>query len=253
MRSALHTLVRRSEIAAKLRGTPAAMCARMQRTHALILALVIFSPALARAQAEATTDAPSTEDVQTDHSPGARLDVFQGVGVGYTSAYDRPAFSIEGGVTLVMRDGNGVRVGVGYSSTDPANVVFSFGGTPASAHLLGIDAGYVRRFRLAGNDRAGLGLDLFGGMTAAHVAFAQASQGWCVSSCSQPPRTPEWVADGWHLGTHVGASLALRLSVFVIALDVRARALVALERVQPTDQLVQGDVTTTLSLGFGFY
>jgi hypothetical protein len=195
-------------------------------TTALAFSLLSLAPASALAQ-----EAP--------RSPEWRVDVgLPSMGVG--TATDLPSTStmlqLGSHVTVAHRSGHGARIGVGTS----------FNGLLSESRSAAIvDAGYVHRFRLTGDDRLGLGLDVGGGLSVGHIAD---SGGLCFGECT--PRTA--VSDGAHLGLNAGASLDVRAWVFTAGLDVRGRTMLALEP-QSGSSIAQVDLVASLYLGFGFY
>lgn len=224
----------------------------------LALAFVALPGAsLAHAQDAATTLAqPTAEHAAPAHAsrpaPPIRVDVeFPVLGLGATTADTHGTeISWGAGVSVVEPGGNGLHVGVRRFTTSMGDGLL--GPTPARVEGDVVDVGYVHRFRLVGDDRLGLGLDLTGGLTVGHMSFEQAAGGWCWSDCGSPPRVDEHFADGWQAGTNVGASLDGRIYGFTLGLQVRAHAYAGL-RPEAGDDVVQGDVHASLYFGFGFY
>jgi hypothetical protein len=228
------------------------------RRHLAPLAVCLFalfpSAALARSAqlADPSEPAPETAAETAPTSPSVRIDVAApAIGIGATTAHGGAAIYAGAGAVIMDRSGHGARVLVGVLDTDPALRVFS--ASPSYATTFFVDASYDHPFRLLGDDRLGLGLDVYGGLSIGNVQFHQPSAGFCWSSCTQPPTETESVADGWHGGANAGASLDFRASVFVIGVDVRGRALFALERVEANEHVAQADVSASLHVGFGFY
>ncbi|MFO0682340.1 MAG: hypothetical protein U0234_09830 [Sandaracinus sp.] len=223
---------------------------------ALLVLVALQGAAVAHAQDAATTAtterAEATAARASRPAPPIRVDVEAPiVGLGAASADPHGTMLFWGaGLSVVEPGGNGVRVTVTRFTTSLGDGLLG----PTSARVEGdvVDVGYVRRIRLAGDDRLGLGLDLTGGLTVAHMSFEQPTSGWCWSSCGPTPNVDEHFADGWQAGTHVGGSLDGRIYGFTLGLQVRAHAYVGL-RPQAGDDLVQGDVTASAYFGFGFY
>ncbi len=146
-------------------------------------------------------------------------------------------------VALAHRSGHGFSIAGEYTTSS------LFFGAGRSSAL--IDADYRYRFRLLGDDRVGIGLDLGAGLSGGEVeGHGSRNCFWGCADVEPTPAPP--VSNGAHLGSNLDASLDLRLSVFYVGVRARARALVALE---PTagHSAVQADVTGSLYLGFGFY
>lgn len=213
-------------------------------TTAIAFSFLSLAPASALAQeaaAEATTTRPA---------PEWRVDVgVPSAGIG--AATDVPGDdalvgAIGAHATVAHRSGHGARIGVGYTWSD---TFINLGSTDRTSYF--VDTAYVHRFRLVGDDRLGLGLDLGGG-----VSFGGASDRGdsCWGGCGPSGRPdPERVANGAYLGVNAGASLDLRLSAFTMGLDVRGRAMGALERTSDQSSPTQAELITSLYLGFGFY
>ncbi len=223
---------------------------------ALFVLVALQGTAVAQAPDAPSTPAPSATGeaapAPARTPPPIRVDVEAPiVGLGATSADPHGTELFWGaGVSVVEPGGNGARVTVTRFTTSLGSGLL--GPTPARVEGDIVEVGYVRRVRLVGDDRLGLGLDLTGGLTVAHMSFEQATSGLCWGGCSPTPNVDEHFADGWQAGTHVGGSLDGRLLGFTLGLQIRARAYVGL-RPEAGDDVVQGDVTASAYFGFGFY
>lgn len=210
---------------------------KISTNTALVLSVLSLAPASALAQ-------------DTNAAPQWRVDV--GVpSVGLGAATDVPGDdALIGGagaqVTVMHRSGHGARIGLGLTYSEvPFNL------SSASRQSFTLDAGYVHRLRLVGDDRYGLGLDLGGGLSG---GTASDTGDTCWGGCGSNARTDmDRVASGAYLGVNAGASLDLRLSVFTMGLDVRGRTMVALERQRDASSPLQAELLVSLYLGFGFY
>ncbi len=174
-------------------------------------------------------------------APEWRVDVgVPSVGLGTATDVSSATLAVGVHVAVAHRSGHGFSIAGEYTTS---NLFFQIGRNAAL-----IDADYRYRFRLLGDDRVGVGLDLGAGLSGGEVA-----EGLSVGNVSgADPTTMPSVSSGAYLGSNLDASLDLRLSVFYMGVRARARALVALEpssRPSP----VQADFVTSLYLGFGFY
>jgi hypothetical protein len=209
----------------------------------LIALALLLAPALASAQASSELADPA------DTTPTVRLDV--GIpAVGFAvGTFERDALMVGGHLTFAHRSGHGARVAI-TAVVDTSGTLLGPHDAHGQAWLL--ETGYVHRFRLVGNDRVGLGLDVSGGLSGGEVRFHQATNGLCWGSCGSLPVVEEHVSDGAYLGANVGASLDLRLSVFVMGIDLRYHPLIALAPAAG-DELMQHLFTASAYLGFGFH
>ncbi len=161
---------------------------------ALVVALALLAPAEARALYE---DEPSADLPP----PRYRLELIGpllGAGGFHapTSGIDRQIYALSLEVRFADRSGNGFLArGVGGTT------ILSGGGTA-------VELAYLRRFRLVGNDRSGLGLDVSAGPTLAVIVHGN-----------------EAVPSGNAFGSHVGMSLDVRLWGMTISLAAQYRAL----------------------------
>jgi hypothetical protein len=219
----------------------------------LVYAAMVACTASASAQ-ESSSDTvealPRAQDGSSSATPEWRVDMgVPSVGVGVVTDVNPDDegrnLGIGAHVTVAHRSGHGVRVGLAFS-------LGGLGGTERRNSSF-VDAGYVHRFRLVGDDRLGLGLDVGGGLSVGSVI----DRGYDCSAlngvfCMSIP-DPRRVADGAHLGINAGASFDLRLFGFTMGLDVRGRAAAALERNDMRSSALQAEMLASIYLGFGFY
>lgn len=152
--------------------------------------------------------------------------------------------SLGGHIVLAHQSGHGVRVGlVATFSEMPVNL------TLAERQSFSADVGYVHRLRLVGDDRRGLGLDLGAGISVGNASDDGDSCWGCTTARPDPNR----VASGAYLGGNAGVSLDVRLSAFLVGLDVRTRLMGALEHAGATSSSVQLEMLAAVHIGFGFY
>lgn len=211
-------------------------------TRSILVALcLVLAPSLAAAQ--------SSSAVPTATSPAFRLDVgFPDLGVG-ASTFDPGVLGSFGGhVALAHRSGHGGRIGFAFLTPSSGQL---FG--PHRAHGEGwvIDASYLYRVRLAGDDRLGLGLDLSSGLSTGMIDERPGTNGLCFGGCPTPEPEAQNVPDGANFGWNAGASLDLRVYGFTLGLDVRYRGLFALE--PGVGRIDQHAVSAIGYLGFGFW
>jgi hypothetical protein len=173
--------------------------------------------------------APGAARAQESADPGYRVDVLlPSMGLGWFDApaadYERGIFVISAEVRVVERHGHGALVRVADGST-------IWGGAMA------VDADYVYRARLAGNDRLGLGLDVQTGLTVADFSHNEGT-----------------LPAGLAVGGNAGVSLDFRAYGFVVSLAGEYRLLAPQETALnggPTG--AEHALTATLGLGFGFW
>jgi len=196
-------------------------------THTLPVGAQAPSPAVQEAIAPATPSAPEWRSDVTIPS----------MGIAVTPA--NAGLSIGVGVRLAHVSGHGVRLDVGYSPLILDQEVYS----------RGVDLSYLYRFRLLGNDRVGLGLDL-----AAGLAFQELRYRHTIGFFMGPHYTPETedVADGANMGGVVSVALDGRFYGFVIGVDVRAHGVYGLQA-EPGDRPFHGDVSANFTIGFGVF
>lgn len=213
------------------------------------LRAVVLSFALSSASAAAAQDA---EPPASPTAPPVRIDLdAPSIGLAANTLGTGPSAFYEGvGVRAVARTGDG---GFFSASMIDSNAFTGIGGaTGASSGGLLFDMGYLRRFRLVGDDRFGLGLDVQGGFSVAELWFSQGGGFFCGTSC-RPEPVPESLADGLHAGVNVGGSIDFRAWDFTVGIDVRYRALAAMNEGHPGDEREQHVATFGLHLGFGIY
>jgi hypothetical protein len=188
---------------------------------------------------------------ELDTRPGARVDVFVPTFELGTGSMDAFAGRYGAEVAFADKSGHGARLGVALYDGSPFDPPFG----PAPAQVGGelVDAAYVYRVRLEGNDRFGIGLDLGGGVSVGHLRFYQGRPRCLFISCDPaPPRTEPTITQGAHFGGNVMASLDFRVSVFVVGIAVRYSALLALER-NGSGPIGAHYGSGGAHIGFGFY
>lgn len=196
-----------------------------------LLAVAALAPRAARAdEGAASLGAPASDE---RHDGGehphreVRVDVELPSGGIALWANDGSAMAFAGaGLTIAHRSGHGVALR-GRAATE------LFGNTVGT-----IDAGYLYRVHLVGDDWLGLGLTLGAGASA---GFAEDHSGFWTSYDGP-------LADGPYAGAYADAAIELRATGFLVAIGGSYHALAPLG--------AQGDVLHTLeahlSLGFGF-
>lgn len=212
----------------------------MHPTQLRLLVLSIVCCLASTASAQSTDARP----------PAVRVDVdAPSIGVALSSD-DDPRMVVGVGVRVAHRSGHGLLLGGAWSDA-PGAFAPVWPTAPARERRFLVDLAYLRRFRLEGDDRLGVGLDLFGGPSTAHVDPMQASGGFA----SEAPRSFDARA-GWYLGVVAGASLDLRVHAFTVGIDARYHGLVALEPASPFaggDRLDLHSFEAGLHVGFAFY
>jgi hypothetical protein len=153
-----------------------------------------------------------------------RVDIeLPGFGVAITSN-DGPALSFAHVIRYAHASGPGFRIAGALATTDAGVHILS---SNAYSQLVSADLAYLHRFRLVGDDRVGLGLDVFGGTAWAFVDDHEATS-WCVSTCPPPTPRPFGNPNGHYLGGVVGGSIDVRAHGFLIGFDVRYAGLLAI-------------------------
>lgn len=212
----------------------------MARTVLTLPALLVLS----------ITSLASARDAPRRAAPALRIDVdLPSIGVGGGSLRGDPALTASAGARIAARTGDGGYLGVTLYDGSPGTTFL--GPSPAQASAFVFDAGYLRRFRLVGDDRLGLVPDVQGGFSIGSLELRQARNGLCFSSGTPLPQVPESVADGLRAGANVGASFDVRLRGFTIGIDARHRIVNALEQGMPGDRRGQHVPSAGVHLGLG--
>ncbi len=188
------------------------------------------SPSVLAAQSSSLEpgDSPPHEPLPA-RGPRYRIELlgpYFGVGVFLAPAagYDRTIYAIAGELRVVHRSGHGVQLRV------------AGGGTLWGDGLVAEPA-YVYRFRLDGDDRAGVGLDVSAGPTLPALRPNEST-----------------LPAGDALGGHVGLSLDGRIEGFTISLAGQYRVLVPLGGAPAGNATgPEHALTAMLGLGFGFW